>query len=140
MEIILQSGSNKKVDKRGFKSLKNVSQFYSKIDIYICTSDLEGFCLPVFEALLYGCIIVTTYQPAVIEYIPSEFINNGFFMNGKLETEDELSLRLNLLNEIKKAINFSNDLNEYKSFIKKTLKWNKEKFLLYRELKKINIK
>ena len=40
----------------GFKTIKDVIKFYSNIDIYICTSDVEGFCLPIFEALLYGSI------------------------------------------------------------------------------------
>ncbi len=133
VEFIVQNSNDISIKNLTFNLIRDVSEFYSNIDIYICTSDIEGFCLPIFEALLYGSLIVTTYQPAAIEYIPSEFINNGFFMCKKMEKENESVLASDLLREIKNALKFRKDLTKYKKFLLRTLEWNKEKFLLYRK-------
>ena len=133
LEFFVQNANNININKFTFRSIRDVSEFYSNIDIYICTSDIEGFCLPIFEALLYGSVVVTTYQPAAIEYIPSELIDNGFFMCKELGKENESQIVSNLLKEIKKALKFRKDSIKYKKFLLKTLEWNKEKFLLYRK-------
>lgn len=44
----------------GYKSDKDIFDFFKGIDVYLCTSDIEGGPLPVLEAMSFGIPVVST--------------------------------------------------------------------------------
>ena len=104
----------------------NVSEFYENIDIYVCTSDKEGFCLPIYEALLYGCIIVSTYQPAIYDYLPKGTENNGIFMLKNVIRDNDSLLQKELTKLIAQSQEFKRNQNKYMRYLNKLKKWNKD--------------
>lgn len=67
--MILESGLNANVEFIGEINDATLMSYYLGSDIFLCTSEHEGFCVPIIEAQFFQLPIVTTDSTAIPETI-----------------------------------------------------------------------
>ncbi|MBT3820138.1 MAG: glycosyltransferase family 4 protein [Nitrospinaceae bacterium] len=88
---------------------KEVLDFFKTIDIYLCTSRLEGGPLPVIEAMAAGCAVISTPVGFVPEIIISG--NNGILC--EIDSSDDFeSALMDLVQNPRKRIEMGKRASE----------------------------
>lgn len=107
---------------------KTIRNIYSNSDIFIYTSNLEGFGLPPFEAMACKCAVVTTKVGAIPDYIvhdhsalliePNDEI--GFFKSicNLIDNPDKLyKISLNGYETVRKHLNWDRSVKKFEKYL-----------------------